>query len=66
MFARFLTRLAAVWFFGWVALILVGIVISAPYGGITFERGAAFGIPVVLLGPPAILLALACVFAPRK
>ena len=61
MLSRILTRLAVVWFVGCGILILI----SLSRGG-TLERGAGFGIPLVLLGPPAILIALAWVFAPRK
>lgn len=61
MIARFLVRIAAVWFVLWACLIVFGLAI----GG-TMERGAAIGVPLVLLGPPAFLLLLAWVFAPRR
>ena len=61
MIARLLMRLAAVWFVGWCCLIVLGLAL----GG-TFEQGAGLALPAVLLGPPAIMLALAWLFAPRR
>jgi hypothetical protein len=61
MISPILTRLAAVWFFGWGVLLLIGLAL----GG-TLERGAQVAIPMVLLGPPAFMLLLAWVFAPRR
>lgn len=64
--SRFFTGLAALWVIGWLMLLVIGFAMSAPYGGPTFGRGSAVAIPVVLLGPPLFLLALAWLFAPRK
>lgn len=61
MLSRVLVRLAGAWFVLWACLMVFGLAI----GG-TLEKGAALGIPAVLLGPPAFLLLLAWVFAPRR
>ena len=61
MIRRILLRLAVVWFVVWGCIILIGLAL----GG-TMERGAGIGIPLVLLAPPAFLLLLAWVFAPRQ
>jgi hypothetical protein len=61
MMSRFLGRLAVVWIVGWGCLIVLGLAM----GG-TFERGAWMAIPLVVLGPPAFMLLLAWVFAPRR
>ncbi|MGH8325634.1 MAG: hypothetical protein ACRET2_02605, partial [Steroidobacteraceae bacterium] len=54
-------RLAVVWVVGWLVLIVIGLAL----GG-TMEKGAWVAIPLVLLGPAAILLALSWLFAPRQ
>ena len=61
MIRRILLRLAVVWFIGAGLLILFAIA-----NGATMEKGAALGIPLTLLGPPAILATLAWIFAPRR
>ena len=61
MISRFLGRLAIAWTIGWGCLIFVGLAM----GG-TFERGAGLAIPLVVLGPPAFMLLLAWMFAPRR
>ena len=45
----------------WGFLMLLGFAL----GG-TLERGAAFGIPVVLLGVPVVLVTIAWLVAPKR
>lgn len=61
MIARFLRRLAAVWVVGWGVLLVIGLALGGTAG-----RGTAWGIPLVLFGPAALLLALAWIFQPRR
>lgn len=61
MIRRILLRLSVVWIVGAGLLILIAIA-----NGATMERGAAWGVPLTLLGPPAILATLAWIFAPRR
>jgi hypothetical protein len=62
MFARFLTRLAVLWLIVWGVLILWAFSLH----GTTLERGAGIAMPLVLGGPPLLLLGLAWLFAPRR
>lgn len=59
--ARFLTGLAALWVIIWGLLMVIAFALP----GTTLGRGAYVAIPVLLLGPPVLLLIAAALFVRR-